>query len=97
MVDRELLTSVLNRYEMSRDIPTGVEFDVLVDASRAYLEIPDPQLVKLLNDLGETRAILMRNAQQNAGSKDGEILTAMLNTVTAAQTVIQQAMFRAQQ
>jgi hypothetical protein len=96
MVDRELLKNILAHIEATGDFPVGgTDAALLVEAAKAYLEMPDPNLIKLLNDLGETRAILMRNAQQNSG-KDGEILQMMFNTVTAATEVIQAAMVRAQ-
>ncbi len=97
MVDRELLRNIIARIEETGDFPVGgVDAEELVKAAKAYLEIPDPELVQLLNALGETRAILMRNAQQNVGNKDGEILQMMFNTVNQAMTVIQEAMLRAQ-
>jgi hypothetical protein len=96
MVDRELLSAIIGRIEETGDFPLGgSDAEELVKAARAYLEIPDPELVKLLNDLGETRAILMRNAQQHAGNNDGLVLKKMFDAVDRAQAVIQAAMIRA--
>lgn len=93
MVNREMLRTVLEHIDATGSFPIGgTDAELLTVAARAYLELPDQPLADLINQLGETRAILHRNAMNAQVPQDRELLQMMFNTVSAAMTVIQQVM-----
>lgn len=95
MVDREQLEAILAHIDETGDFPMGgVDAEILVAAARGYLLIPDQPLADLINQLGETRAILHRNAQNAQNAPDRELLNMMFSTVSAAMTVIQRVMMQ---
>jgi hypothetical protein len=97
MVDRELLKNILEKIQMTGDLPTGDEGVMVIEAAKAYLEIPDPEpgqaAERPRRDARHPDAQRPAERRQQGRRDPGK---KMFNTVTAATAVIQAAMVRAQ-